>query len=85
MPPPLAEDQIGEDGAKALAEALKVNGTLTLLHVSCMFPLLIRTGSEEQAGEGGAGRAVTDWGMLSGSWINLCAVLVSRPPCQEQM
>ena len=43
MPHP-ADNQIGDDGAKALAEALKVNGTLTQLYVDCMFPLPIRKG-----------------------------------------
>ena len=39
MPPPRTENEIGADGAKALAEALKVNGTLTQLNVCGMFPL----------------------------------------------
>ena len=39
MPSPLTGDKIGDDGAKALAEALKVNGTLTQLSVFGMFPL----------------------------------------------
>ena len=64
MPPPLTEDQIGDDGAKALAEALKVNGTLTLLIVVRMFPLHIRKGWRSGLGRrlentpGGVGRCV---------------------------
>ena len=41
VPPPTDSD-IGVDGAKAFAEALKVNGTLTELNVYFMLPLPIR-------------------------------------------
>ena len=43
MPPPTGNN-IGDDGAKAFAEALKVNRTLTQLEVSGMFPLSTRKG-----------------------------------------
>ena len=39
MPPPTVNN-IGADGAKAFAEALKVNSSLTQLDVCGMFPLL---------------------------------------------
>ena len=42
--PPSTANQIGDDGAKAFAEALKVNSTLTQLIVCGMFPLPIRKG-----------------------------------------
>ena len=35
-----SDNSIGADGAKAFAEALKVNNTLTQLHAFSMFPLL---------------------------------------------
>ena len=41
---PSTGNEIGADGAKAFAEALKVNGTLTNLDVGRMFPLPIRKG-----------------------------------------
>ena len=40
MPPPTG-NTIGADGAKAFAEALKVNGTLTNLDVAGIFTLPI--------------------------------------------
>ena len=42
--PPSTANQIGDDGAKAFAEALKVNRTLTQLDVVGVFHLPIRKG-----------------------------------------
>ena len=43
-------NSIGNDGAKAFAEALKVNSTLTQLNVSSMFPAPNSKGPEEGGG-----------------------------------
>ena len=43
-------NSIGADGAKAFAEALKVNSTLTQLDVHCMFPAPNSNGVEEGGG-----------------------------------
>ena len=38
--PPSTDNEIGDDGAKSFAEALKVNATLTQLNVQRMYPLV---------------------------------------------
>ena len=43
-------NSIGNDGAKAFAEALKVNSTLTQLDVNCMFPAPNSKGVQEEGG-----------------------------------
>ena len=66
-PPTPTGNDIGDDGAKAFAEALKVNNTLTQLKVSCMFPLLpIRKGWRSGLGGEGARKHA------SGGWVGVC-------------
>ena len=49
---PPTDNDIGADGAKAFAEALKFNGTLTQLDFYGMFPLPIRKGWRSGLGRG---------------------------------
>ena len=49
---PPTDNNIGDYGAMAFAEALKVNGTLTQLNVCSMFPLPIRKGWRSGLGRG---------------------------------
>ena len=64
MSPPTG-NSIGVDGAKAFAEALKVNGTLTELNVCRMSPPPHSKGVEERAVEGARKHA-------SAGWVGVC-------------
>ena len=60
-------NSIGADGAKAFAEALKVNNTLTQLNLFGMFPLLpIQKGWRSGLGGEGARKHA------SGGWVGVC-------------
>ena len=65
--PALTGNNIGADGAKAFAEALKVNNTLTQLNLFGMLPLLpIQKGWRSGLGGEGARKHA------SGGWVGVC-------------
>ena len=63
---------IGDDGAKALAEALKVNGTLTQLTVFGLFPLPHSKGVLRS----GLGRGLEKTPV--GGWVGVCLAWVRK-------